>query len=404
MNPPDPTTPKNTALPLAGITVVSLEHAIAAPFCTRQLADLGARVIKIERPGVGDFARAYDDRVDGLASHFVWCNRSKESLTLDVKHPDARGILRDLVGMADVLVQNLAPGAAARLGLSEEALRTECPRLIVCDISGYGLDGPYRDRKAYDLLIQGEAGFLSVTGTPDEQVKAGLSIADIAAGMYAYSGILSALLRRASTGRGSHVEISMLEALGEWMGFPLYYAYHGAKPPRRTGASHATIFPYGPFPTGDGGTVMLGLQNEREWAIFCAEVVCQPGLAVDARFTTNVLRVRNRDALTEIINASFASQTAAEISARLEAAGIANGRVRTMSEVWDHPQLRARGRWAEVETPIGPVPALLPPAFPAGTTPRMDPVPALGAHSEAILTELGLDPGRIAGLRAAGAI
>ncbi|WP_237478213.1 CaiB/BaiF CoA transferase family protein [Lichenibacterium dinghuense] len=390
--------------PLDGITVVSLEHAIAAPFATRQLADLGARVIKVERPGVGDFARAYDDRVQGMASHFVWCNRSKESLALDLKHPDARSILRDLVSRADVLVQNLAPGAAARLGLSEEALRADCPSLIVCDISGYGPDGPYRDRKAYDLLIQSEAGFLSVTGTPDEQVKAGLSIADIAAGMYAYTGILSALLKRGRTGRGSHVEVSMLEALGEWMGFPLYYTFEGQEAPPRTGASHATIFPYGPFPSGDGRTVMLGLQNEREWATFCDKVLFRPDLVHDGRFASNVSRVRNRVSLTEIIVAVFAGSTAEAITGRLDMAGIANARVRTMTEVWDHPQLRARSRWTEVATPNGAVPALLPPGAPKGSQPRMDPVPALGAHSVAILAELGLDDAKIAALREAHAI
>jgi crotonobetainyl-CoA:carnitine CoA-transferase CaiB-like acyl-CoA transferase len=390
--------------PLAGITVVTLEHAIAAPFATRQLADLGARVIKIERPGVGDFARAYDDRVHGLASHFVWCNRSKESLTLDVKAPKAREILARLVAKADVLVQNLAPGAAARLGLSEEALRPDHPRLIVCDISGYGSDGPYRDRKAYDLLIQSEAGFLSVTGTPDEPVKAGLSIADIAAGMYAYTGILAALLQRERTGRGSHVEVAMLEALGEWMGFPLYYAFEGAPPPPRTGAFHATIFPYGPFLAGDGGTVMLGLQNEREWAIFCHDVLREPALATDERFNSNVRRVANREALTTAIVTCFAGLSAAEVVDRLDAAGIANARVNDMHGLWAHPQLRARDRWREVDTPKGPVPALLPPAssdtFPA----RMDAVPALGEHSQAILGELGYDEGTIVRLVERGTV
>ena len=266
--------------PLKGLTVVTLEHAIAAPFATRQLADLGARVIKIERPGVGDFARGYDARVRGLASHFVWTNRSKESLTLDVKHPEAAKVLERLVlEKADVVVQNLAPGAAARLGLGYEALAAKKPRIIVCDISGYGADGPYRDKKAYDLLIQSEAGFVSVTGTPDEPCKAGPSIADIAAGMYAYTNILAALLQRGQTGRGQHIDISMLESLAEWMSYPLYYAFDGAPPPPRTGAAHATIYPYGPFPTGDGGTVMMGLQNEREWVNFCDKVLLQPALA-----------------------------------------------------------------------------------------------------------------------------
>jgi itaconate CoA-transferase len=277
--------------PLAGITVVTLEHAIAAPFATRQLADLGARVIKVERPGVGDLARGYDERVRGLASHFVWTNRSKESLTLDVKHPEAQAILKRLVQeQADVVIQNLAPGAAARLGLSWEVLSPAKPGLIVCDISGYGADGPYRDKKAYDLLIQSEAGFLSITGTPEEPSKAGLSIADIAAGMYAYSSILAALLQRQKTGLGQCLDISMLESLVEWMSYPLYYAFDGAAPPPRTGASHATIYPYGPFPAGDGKTVMLGLQNEREWGAFCAKVMLQPELATEPRFATNSKR------------------------------------------------------------------------------------------------------------------
>src|SRR5262245_23242507 len=276
--------------PLQGITVVTLEHAIAAPLCTRHLADLGARVIKVERPGVGDFARAYDERVQGLASHFVWTNRSKESLTLDVKHPQAREVLAQLVAGADVLVQNLAPGAAARLGLSYEALREQHPRLIVCDISGYGDDGPYRDKKAYDLLIQSESGFLSVTGSPDEPAKAGCSIADIAAGMYAYSNILAALLLRAKTGIGARIDVSMLESMVEWMSYPLYYAFDGATPPPRAGAAHATIYPYGPFTAGDGKTVMLGLQNEREWAAFCKIVLREPDLASDERFSSNSRR------------------------------------------------------------------------------------------------------------------
>ncbi len=346
---------------LDGITVVTLEHAIAAPFCTRQLADLGARVIKIERPGVGDFARGYDERVEGLASHFVWTNRSKESLTLDVKHPDAAPILAQLVARADVLVQNLAPGAAARLGLSYAALAATHPRLIVCDISGYGDDGPYRDKKAYDLLIQSESGFLSITGSPDAPAKAGCSIADIAAGMYAYSNILAALLERDKSGQGKAIDVSMLESMVEWMTFPLYYAYDGAEPPPRAGAAHATIYPYGPFPAGDGKIVMLGLQNEREWVTFCTQVLGQPALATDERFASNSKRTVARDALRAIIVAAFASLTAAEVVERLDAAGIANARMNDMREVWAHPQLAARHRWVEVGTPAGPVPALVPP-------------------------------------------
>jgi crotonobetainyl-CoA:carnitine CoA-transferase CaiB-like acyl-CoA transferase len=391
--------------PLKGLTVVTLEHAIAAPFATRQLADLGARVIKIERPGVGDFARGYDTRVRGLASHFVWTNRSKESLTLDVKHPDAAALLQRLVlEQADVVVQNLAPGAAARLGLGYEALAAKKPGIIVCDISGYGADGPYRDKKAYDLLIQSEAGFVSVTGTAEEPCKAGPSIADIAAGMYAYTNILAALLQRAQTGRGQHIDISMLESLAEWTSYPLYYAFDGAPPPPRTGASHATIYPYGPFPSGaDGGSVMLGLQNEREWVNFCNTVLEQPGLARDPRFAGNAQRVANRDALRQIIVEAFAPLTAAQVVQRLEAAQIANARVNTMHEVWQHPQLAARQRWREVGSPAGPLPAMLPPgSWQEG--PRMDPVPALGEHTDAILGELGVDAEGIRRLRDAEAI
>ena len=343
--------------PLDGITVVSLEHAVAAPFCTRQLADLGARVIKVERPGSGDFARGYDQRVQGQSSHFTWINRSKQSLALDVKQPQAKQALLALLASADVLVQNLAPGAAARMGLSYEALNAHNPRLIVCDISGYGSDGPYRDKKAYDLLIQSEAGFLSVTGTPETPSKSGISVADIAAGMYAYTNILSALLLRGKTGEGSHIDVSMLEAMGEWMGYPLYYAYDGATPPPRTGASHASIYPYGPFQAGDGGTVMLGLQNEREWRAFCDAVLLRPEVATDARFNSNAQRNANRAALQALILQEFAALTAAQVVERLEAAGIANARVNDMAGLWAHPQLQARGRWRQVATPAGEVPA-----------------------------------------------
>ncbi|MES2989918.1 MAG: CaiB/BaiF CoA-transferase family protein [Pseudomonadota bacterium] len=390
--------------PLKGLTVVTLEHAIAAPFATRQLADLGARVIKIERPGAGDFARAYDARVRGLASHFVWTNRSKESLTLDVKHPEAARLLQRLVlEKADVVVQNLAPGAAARLGLGYEALAAKKPAIIVCDISGYGGDGPYRDKKAYDLLIQSEAGFVSVTGTPDEPSKAGPSIADIAAGMYAYTNILAALLQRGQTGRGQHIDISMLESLAEWTSYPLYYAFDGAPPPPRTGASHATIYPYGPFPTGGNGTVMMGLQNEREWLKFCELVLQQPAVATDPRFTGNANRVAHRDALKALITEAFASLTAPQVVERLEAAQIANARVNTMHEVWAHPQLKARGRWREVGSPAGALPAMLPPGT-WNDGPRMDPVPALGEHTDALLAELGLDAAAIRALHEAGAV
>ena len=390
--------------PLDGITVVTLEHAIAAPFCTRQLADLGARVIKIERPGVGDFARAYDERVRGMASHFVWTNRSKESLTLDVKHDQAGAILDKLLDKADVLIQNLAPGAAARLGLSYAALKEKYPALIVCDISGYGADGPYRDKKAYDLLIQSESGFLSVTGTADEPAKAGCSVADIAAGMAAYSNILAALIQRGRTGQGCHIDVSMLESMVEWMSFPLYYAFDGAAPPMRAGAAHATIYPYGPFPAGDGKIVMLGLQNEREWVTFCEQVLHQPALATDPRFASNSTRTTARKALHAIIQEAFASLTAAEVIDRLEQAGIANAQLNNMEDIWQHAQLRARQRWTEVGSPVGPLPALLPPGVPSAWTARMDPSPALGQHTEAILAELGFDGTAVAALKSGKAI
>ncbi len=390
--------------PLDGITVVSLEHAIAAPFCTRQLADLGARVIKVERTGPGDFARAYDQRVDGLSSHFVWVNRSKESLALDLKQPSALAILLDLLAGADVFVQNLAPGAAGRMGLDAATLRARHPRLIVCDISGYGNDGPHRDRKAYDLLIQGEAGFLSVTGTEESPSKAGASIADIAAGMYAYTSILAALLQRERSGEGSSIDVSMLESLAEWMSFPLYYSYQGASPPPRTAASHATIYPYGPFPVGDGGQVVLGLQNEREWKLFCDRVLEQPALASDPRFDSNARRNENRAELRALIVGTFAQLTLAQVVARLDAAQIANGRLNDMAGLWQHEQLRARARWTEVGTPVGPIPALLPPGRQSAFDYRMDPIPAVGQHTDAILRQLGRTDGEIGALRAAGTI
>jgi itaconate CoA-transferase len=365
-------------------------------------------VIKIERPGVGDFARAYDSRVQGLASHFVWTNRSKESLTLDLKHAEAPHVLGKLLAKADVLVQNLAPGAAARLGLSFDALHGTHPGLIVCDISGYGDDperpGPYRDKKAYDLLIQSEAGFLSVTGTPDAPAKAGCSIADIAAGMYAYTNILAALIRRGKTGQGCRIDVSMLESMAEWMGYPLYYAYDGAEPPPRAGASHATIYPYGPFLAGDGRTVMLGLQNEREWQLFCAKVLNRPELAGDERFNANAKRVARKAELQAVITEVFSALSLVDVIARLEEAQIANASVNAMRDVWAHPQLHARGRWVDVATPAGDVPALLPPGMPADFEARMDAVPALGKHAEAILAELGYPSDAIAALRRDGAI
>ena len=390
--------------PLDGVTVVSLEHAIAAPFCTRQLADLGARVIKVERPEVGDFARAYDTRVKGEASHFVWTNRSKESITLDLKQPEALDVLMQLLADADVLVQNLAPGASARMGLSFEALRARYPKLIVCDISGYGADGPYRDKKAYDLLIQSEAGFLSITGTPETPSKSGNSIADIAAGMYAYTNILSALILRGRTGEGSHIDISMLEALGEWMGFPMYYAFEGQTPPARSGASHAAIYPYGPFQAGDGSAIVLGLQNEREWKLFCETVMQDTALATDPRFDSNARRHENRTELKAIIDACFAKLTTTEVCERLDQAPIANARMNDMEGLWAHPQLAARQRWQTVGSPAGDIPALLPPGKNSAFTYRMDPIPQLGEHTEAILKSLGHSAEAIANLRAKKAI
>lgn len=395
---PTPVSSTSGPRPLDGITVVSLEHAVAAPFCTRQLADMGARVIKIERPGTGDFARNYDERVKGLASHFVWINRSKESLTLDLKQPGAAEVMARLIEGADVLVQNLAPGAAARLGLSFDALSAKHPRLIVCDISGYGEGGPYQDKKAYDLLIQSESGFVSVTGTPDEPSKGGCSVSDIAAGMYAYSAILNALILRGRTGVGSRIDVSMLESTVEWMGYPLYYAFDGAPPPARAGASHATIYPYGPFPVGDGATIMLGLQNEREWRAFCDKVLLTPALATDERFSSNSRRTNDRDALRALIVEAFAGLTIDQVTSRLEEAGIANARVNDMADVWRHPQLAARGRWREIDSPVGVLPALIPPASSSAFEARMDAVPDIGQHTDSVLHSLGFDDQAIARL------
>lgn len=390
--------------PLEGITVIALEHAIAAPFCSRQLADLGARVIKIERPRVGDFARAYDERVLGMSSSFVWANRSKESLTLDLKQPAAQEVLMRLLAGADVFIQNLAPGAADRLGLDYETLSASFPELIVCGISGYGPDGPYRNKKAYDLLIQSEAGLLSITGTPDSPAKAGCSIADIATGMYAYTNILSALFKRQKTGRGCRIDISMLESMVEWMGFPMYYSIDGQSPPSRSGASHATIFPYGPFVTGDGRTVILGLQNEREWKAFCSYVLRLPQLADDLRFASNPQRIEHREELTILIREVFASLTAEELTARLDAAGVANAHLNDMQHVWTHPQLAARNRWTSVMTEKGPVPVLLPPGADVSTRHELRAVPSLGEHTDAILGELGFTGEQIQDMRATDAI
>ena len=390
--------------PLEGITVVALEQAVAAPFATRHLADLGARVIKIERPKVGDFARDYDRTVKGMASHFVWLNRSKESLTLDVKHPQAKDILARLIGRADVFIQNLAPGAAKRLGLSAEELMPDHPRLVVCDISGYGDSGPYASKKAYDLLVQSEAGVLSVTGTAETPSKVGISIADIATGMYAYSGILTALYRREKTGKGGRVDVTMLEALGEWMGYPLYYSHFSGAAPPRTGPDHATIVPYGRFRTGDGKSVMLGLQNEREWIVFCEKVLDQPALAKDERYDTNFKRNERRAEVIALVDKVFHTLSTEKVVAKLDAAGIANARVNTPEEVWKHAQFKERDRWRDVATPVGALPALLPPPAISDLDPRMDPIPEIGEHTESLLTELGFSAKDIAALNADGAV
>jgi itaconate CoA-transferase len=391
-------------LPLEGITVVSLEQAVAAPFATRQLADLGARVVKVERPEVGDFARGYDRTVKGLASHFVWLNRSKESLTLDLKQNGAREVLVRLIERADVFVQNLAPGATGRLGFGAETLRERYPRLIVCDVSGYGSSGPYRDKKAYDLLVQCEAGLVSITGTPETPSKVGVSIADIACGMYAYSGILAALLRRGRTGEGVALEVSLFEALGEWMGFPAYFTLYGGKEPPRTGASHAAIAPYGPFECGDGEVIFLGIQNEREWERFCEVVLGQPALAGDERFASNSERVENRDVLHGEIEGILKELSSEEAIERLDGAKIANARMRTVRNFLDHPQLEARDRWREVGSPVGPLRALLPPATMDGAEPVMAPIPSVGEHTGKILAELGYDADAVAALRRSAAV
>jgi crotonobetainyl-CoA:carnitine CoA-transferase CaiB-like acyl-CoA transferase len=377
----------STVLPLTGVTVVALEQAVAAPFATRQLADLGARVIKVERPGAGDFARGYDETVEGLSSYFVWLNRGKESVTLDIKDPGDRAVLDELLAHADVFVQNLLPGAVDRLGLDEQTLRDRHPRLITCSISGYGSAGPYRNKKAYDLLVQCEAGFLSVTGTPETPVKAGISVADISAGMYAYSGVLTALYERERTGEGTSFEVAMLEALGEWVGQPYFYTRYGGTPPPRTGARHASIAPYGPYRTGDGAQVFMGVQNEREWAALCADVLGRTDLIEDPRFIRNSRRVENDAELRVLLEAALAGLTAEQVTARLDEVGIANARLRTMAEFAEHPQLAARDRWRDVDSPAGPVRSLLPPVTVRGREAAMGAVPAVGEHTDAIRAE-----------------
>jgi len=390
--------------PLDGITVVALEQVIAGPFATRQLAELGARVIKIERPGGGDAARTYDRTVKGLSSHFVWTNRSKESLSLDLKHAKAQEVLSRLVERADVFLQNLAPGAVERLGLGAAVLRKKHPRLVWCGISGYGPAGPYATKKAYDLLVQCEAGLLSVTGSADAPAKAGIPVADIAAGMYAFSAVLAALIRRGRTGEGATLEITMFEALGEWMGFPAYFTGYGGEAPPRSGAYHATIVPYGPFRAGDGGTVFLSVQNEREFARFCEQVLRNGALARDPRFASSPARQQNRDALHAEIDRVFGALSSEDLVRRLEQADIANARLNTMEEFWRHPQLRARGRWREVGSPAGDIAMLKPPFNLDGMEPRMDPIPALGEHTERVLRELGYAEPEVEALRRDGAI
>jgi len=382
------------APPLAGTLVIALEQAVAVPFATRQLADLGARVIKVERPGSGDFARAYDTTVRGLSSHFVWLNRAKESLTLDLKRPEAQLVLARLLERADIFVQNLAPGAADRLDLGTETLRRKYPRLITCSLTGYGSSGPYASKKTYDLLVQGEVGLLSITGTEDTPSKVGLSIADVAGGMYAYSGILAALVQRGRTGEGTALELSLFDALGEWMGYPMYYTM-GGSPPLRTGASHATIAPYGPYETKDE-SVIFGIHNIREWSAFCSIVLERPELSEDPRFQTNKLRVEHRRVMDSVILDVFRRLTAAEVIQRLDRAGIANARINSVSQFIHHPQLAARNLWRQVDSPVGRVAALIPPVRMDGVDPIMGAIPELGQHTESILTELGFDAETIA--------
>lgn len=376
-------------LPLQGITVIALEQAVAAPFATRQLADLGARVIKIERPGSGDFARGYDETVNGMSSYFLWLNRGKESITLDIKAPADRLLLDRMLDSADIFVQNLAPSATRRLRLGEAALRSKRPRLITCAISGYGFGGPYRDKKAYDLLIQCEAGLLSVTGSADQPAKTGISVADIAAGMYAYSGILTALYERERTGTGTSVEVAMLDALAEWMSQPYYFAEYGGSPPPRSNARHASIAPYGPYTVRDGAQVFIAVQNEREWAAFCTHVLCEIQLIDDVRFDSNPRRVENDSALTELIETALSTMTARQVTELLDGVGIANARMRTIDEFATHPQLDARDRWRTIDSPAGPVRALLPPVILSGRESAMGPVPELGQHTEALRIEFG---------------
>jgi crotonobetainyl-CoA:carnitine CoA-transferase CaiB-like acyl-CoA transferase len=392
------------SLPLAGITVVSLEQAVAAPFATRQLADLGARVIKIERPGTGDFARRYDETVLGQSSYFVWLNRSKESLALDIKTPAGRAVLDELLGAADVFVQNLGPGAARRMGLGADSLSKRNPRLIVCDISGYGSDGPWADRKAYDLLVQCETGLVSLTGTPDAVARCGISVADIAGGMYAYSGILSALYERAVSGTARAIEVSLFDALSEWMGSPAYYTRYGGSQPDRIGVAHPTVAPYGTYDTANGERVLLAIQNEREWTTFCEVFLGDPAIATDERFARNSARVANRADLDHVIGRRCAELETATAIALLNRANVANARLNTVAQYLDHPVLSERDRWRTIDTPTGAIQALLPPVTLRGIEQRMGPVPAVGQHTTTILADLGYDDEKVDKLRADGII
>jgi len=377
-------------LPLADITVVSLEQAIAAPLASRHLADWGARVIKIEREGAGDFARAYDKAMHGMSSQFVWVNRSKESLELDIKSEFGQAVLDELLPRADVFIQNLAPGAAKKVGLDAKSLVARHPRLIACDISGYGSSGPYSSKKAYDLLVQCETGFLSINGTEENPAKCGLSIVDIATGMYAVNGILMALYKRERTGEGTAFEVSLFDAMTEWMSYPAYYTRDSGQPLKRTGSRHASITPYGPFTAGDGKTVFFGIQNEREWKSFCYSVLTDPAICGDPRFATNPERLKNRDALEALINERFAAWSSEEVIARLERASIANGRLNSVEEFLDHPQLHERRRVRSVDSPCGPLEVFLPPVIIDGVEPAMRPVPAVGEHTRQILQELNM--------------
>lgn len=386
-------------LPLEGIKIISLEQAVAVPFASRQLADLGARVIKIERPETGDFARNYDQTVKGMSSHFVWINRSKESLTLNMKADSGKSIFKDLLKDADVVLQNLAPGAMNRLGFSNEELHKINDKLIICNISGYGSNGSYVNKKAYDLLIQCEAGFLSITGTEETPSKAGISVADIAAGMYAYSGILSSIIKRARTGKGEVLDISMLEALGEWMGFPMYYSLYGDKEPKRTGSHHATIYPYGPFQTAGEETIFFAIQNEREWVNFCENILHNPDLAVDSRYCNNSKRVENKESLQREIEDVLSTKSLHEVMNELEENKIANAQLKNIKQFANHTQLRERKRWIDVETPVGRIKSLLPPAANSKEDIKVSPIPEIGEHTNQILTELGMDQDTIKQLK-----